>query len=78
MRLTRILCDVCEQECDQRRFGVLSGCVLKMNEKAEMGEMIFEGHYCENDVIKVIGFIEKLKNEQPRIPVGGTDQSDKG
>ena len=62
MRTTITSCDLCEKECDQMRFGVVSGCVAKMNEKGEMKDMIFEGHYCEDDIAKVLEFIEKLKN----------------
>ena len=42
------------------RFGVVSGCVAKMTDKGEMKNMVFEGHYCEDDIGKIIGFIEKL------------------
>ena len=63
MRITKTFCDLCLKECHQTRFGVVSGCVAKMNEKGEMQNMIFEGHYCEDDMGKIIGFIEKLKDE---------------
>ena len=63
-RVTKTFCDLCEKECHEMRFGVVSGCVAKMNEKGEMGNMIFEGHYCEDDIGKVLEFIENLKNEQ--------------
>ena len=62
-RVTKTFCDLCEKECHEMRFGVVSGCVAKMNEKGEMANMIFEGHYCEDDITKIIGFIENLKNE---------------
>ena len=62
-RITKTFCDLCEKECDQVRFGVVSGCVAKMNEKGQMAQMIFEGHYCEDDAGKIIEFIEKLKDE---------------
>ena len=62
-RIIKTFCDLCEKECDQVRFGVVSGCVAKMSEKGEMQNMIFEVHYCEDDIGKIIGFIEKLKNE---------------
>ena len=64
MRTTITICDFCEKECDNIRFGVVSGCVQKLNEKGELGNMIFEGHYCEDDITKIIGFIEKLKDEK--------------
>ena len=61
--VTTTTCDLCEKECDQRRFGVVSGCVAKMDDKGQMANMVFEGHYCEDDVSKIIGFIEKLEDE---------------
>ena len=63
MRITKTFCDLCEKECDQIRFGVVSGCIAKMNEKGVMGNMVFEEHYCEDDIVKIIEFIEKLKDE---------------
>ena len=63
-KIIKVFCDLCEKECNNIRFGILSGCVLKMNEKGEMANMIFEGHYCEDDIGKIIGFIEKIKNGQ--------------
>lgn len=35
-----------------------------MNERGEMKEMVFEGHYCEDEAGKIIEFIEKLKDGQ--------------
>ena len=64
MRITKTFCDLCEKECDQVRFGVVSGCVLKMNPQGQLGRMVFEGHYCEDDVSKIIDFIEKSKNAE--------------
>ena len=62
-KILKVFCDLCEKECHNIRFGVVSGCIVKMNEKGEMGNMIFEGHYCEDDIGKVLRFIEKLKDE---------------
>ena len=63
MKITTVFCDICQKECDSQRFGVVSGCILKMNEKGQMGNMIFEGHYCEEDISKIIQYIEKLNHE---------------
>jgi len=63
-KIIKIFCDLCEKECHSVRFGIVSGCILKLNEKGEMQNMVFEGHYCEDDIRKIIGFIEKLKNGQ--------------
>lgn len=63
-RIIKTFCDLCEKECDNIKFGVVSGCITKMNETGEMKDMIFEGHYCEDDIGKIIGFIEKEKNAQ--------------
>ena len=69
MRITKTFCDLCEKECDQVRFGVVSGCIVKMDITGQMNKMIFEGHYCEDDIGKIIGFIEGSKviviKEQP-------------
>jgi len=64
MKITKVFCDLCEKECDKMRFGVVSGCVMKMTDKGQPGNMVFEGHYCEDDMGKIIGFIESLKNAQ--------------
>jgi len=66
MRTIITTCDLCRKECDPIRFGVVSGCVTKMNDEGKMGNMIFEGHYCEGDIGKILEFIEKqtkIKNE---------------
>ena len=81
MRITKTFCDLCEKECDQVRFGVVSGCIMKMDATGQMNKMIFEGHYCEDDVIKIIGFIESLNakhNDTKPVgesPVKGTADS---
>jgi len=59
MRITKTFCDLCEKECDKVRFGVVSGCVLKMNKEGQLDRMVFEGHYCEDDIGKILEFIEK-------------------
>ena len=61
MKITTVFCDLCEQECDKMRFGVVSGCILKVNEKGQMGNMVFQGHYCEEDISKIIRYIEQEK-----------------
>ena len=48
---------------------------LRMNAKAEMQEMVFVGQYCEEDIAKVIGFIENLKNEQSRASNTGVKRT---
>ena len=65
MRITKTFCDICEKECDTKLFGVVSGCVAKMDETATPRDMIFEGHYCAEDIVKIIDYIQKL-NEQAR------------
>ena len=77
MRTTKTFCDLCKKECDEMRFGVVSGCVAKMTDKGEMKNMVFEGHYCEDDIVKIIGFIEKL-NESANSGVKQPDKSDSG
>jgi len=59
MRITKTFCDLCEKECHQQRFGVVSGCIMKMDDKGQMNNMVFEGHYCEDDIGKILEFIEK-------------------
>ena len=58
-RIVKIFCDICRKECDEVRFGVVSGCIMKMNSEGKPLKMMFEGHYCEDDIVKVLGFIEK-------------------
>ena len=70
MKKLIITCDLCGKECHPKRHGEVAGAVLKMNPKGEMQEMVFVGQYCEEDIAKVIGFIENLKNEQPRTDTG--------
>ena len=68
MRITKTFCDLCEKECDQVRFGVVSGCLLKMDDKGQMQNMVFEGHYCEDDIGKIIGFIKQLNAQHTNTP----------
>ena len=76
MRTTKTFCDLCAKECHIRRFGVVSGCIVKMDTNGEMKDMIFEGHYCEDDVAKIIEFIEKLNESNRRTE--HPDQSNGG
>ena len=66
MRITKTFCDICKKECHQLRFGAVAGCVAKMDETGQMKNMQFEGHYCEDDVGKIIEFIEKLNETSNR------------
>ena len=63
MIITKTFCDICSKECDKKRFGVVSGCVVKLDESATPKDMFFEGHYCSDDIAKIIEYIQKL-NEQ--------------
>ena len=56
--ITKIFCNICLKECHLKRYGVVSGCVLRMNDSIEPKEMIFEGHYCEEHISDIIKFIE--------------------
>ena len=64
MKKIVVTCDLCEKETDPQRFGVVSGCILKMNDKGEFGPLIFEAHYCEDDISKILGFIEELSKKK--------------
>ena len=62
-KVTTIICDLCGEKCDHQRFGVVSGCVMKMDKKGQFGPMIFEAHYCEDDTSKILKFIEELSKK---------------
>lgn len=64
VRIIKTYCDICKKECHQKRYGEVAGCALRMNEKAEMQEMVFVGHYCEMHIAEIIRFIEGLKENK--------------
>ena len=57
MKITKVFCDICNKECDTRLFGVVSGCLAKMDETGAFKEMVFEGYYCSEDIAKILEFI---------------------
>ena len=67
VRTVKTFCDLCEKECHLQRFGVVSGCVMKMNDKGEFGPFIFEGHYCEDDISKILDFIKEIHDQRTKI-----------
>lgn len=77
MIISKTFCDICKRECEQKRFGMIAGTVLKMNEKAEIKAMGYEGHFCEDDFIKITDFIEKLKNAEYNNTTGMDEQAEK-
>lgn len=55
-------CDICGNEFPPQEYSFLTGQIIKMNEKLEKQNIIFEGHYCGVDTNKLLEEVTKLKN----------------
>ena len=79
MKITKVFCDICDKECDKRLFGVVSGCVAKMDETGAFKEMVFEGYYCSEDIVKILEFIQKCNEFQRSTRANnGVEQHNEG
>lgn len=63
MRDVKTFCDICEENCGTQ-MSALAGSLIKMNDKAEMGRVQFEGHYCSECTQKILDYVNKLRNER--------------
>lgn len=63
-KIVRIICDICEKEINpnDQAFSNWVGKTIKMNQKAEIQSMMFEGYYCGDCSDKILEKINEIKN----------------
>lgn len=63
MKEIKFFCDVCGKEFPPNEYSFLTGQLIKVDKDLKSHQIPFEGHYCGDDTIKVLSYIENLKKE---------------
>ena len=64
MKIVTITCDICGKDMTKEQTGAnFAGMTTKMDSSAQLLNVAFDGYYCGDDLIKIIEYISKLKEE---------------
>ena len=63
MKTVIFCCDICGKEFPPREFSFLTGQLIKMDKELKAHQVAFEGHHCGDCTKNVLGYIDKLKDE---------------
>lgn len=64
-KITIINCDICEKEVSPANsFSNFIGVTVKMDEKAQLRKMSFEGYYCGDCTTEIMKTIDNVKQQQ--------------